>query len=163
MVEPATDKPEPQALRQRPPTLLWPSDSPLDPAVNRFAGAQCYQIWRRGSCWTAVADGVHWWAVLAPRGWAVRYRQWTLLGIGLLPAVAAMGLVLAGTPAWTPGAWLPLLLADGVLRARAGCLAGRWRSLALQRAGWQPVTRLRAISVNDAVTTAQIRASHPRR
>ncbi|WP_434989498.1 hypothetical protein [Xanthomonas melonis] len=161
MVEPAAPEPRRTAPQWPPPTAPWPADSPLDPAVARFAGAARYQVWRRGQAWTAVADGVHWWAVLAPRAWAMHHRHWPLLWAALPPVTGAAGVALAGAQAWTPAAWLLLLVVECALRVHAGRHAGRWRSAALQRDGWQPVTLLRAISVTDAVTTAQIRTGRP--
>ncbi len=163
MVEPVTPTPGRKRGQTPPPCAPWPADSPLDPAAARFRGARCYQVWRRDHEWAAVAEGAHWSAALAPRGWALRYRHWPLLGAGAALAALAAGGVLAGMQAWPAGAWVALLLAELVLRVGAARQAGRWRSAALQRAGWQAVTRLRAISVADAVTTAQIRASRPRR
>ncbi|WP_033897964.1 hypothetical protein [Xanthomonas cassavae] len=163
MVEPVASRTDRIAADTPPAQLRWRADSPLDPAVQRFRGAACYQVWQRGQHWTAVAEGAHWSAALAPRGWALRYRQWPLLGKGGLLAVLAAGMALAGAQAWSLSGWAVLLVAELVLRVRAGRHAGRWRSDALQRDGWQPVTRLRAISVADAVTTAQIRAARPQR
>ncbi|SMQ96842.1 hypothetical protein [Xanthomonas fragariae] len=167
MVEPAAPKSDARRretpLPAAPPAAPWPAHSPLDPAVNRFRGAACYQVWQRGAHWTAVADGGHWSAALAPRGWALRYRQWPLLALGVLLAVLACGVALAGVQAWSSTAWQVLLLAEGVLRLRAARHAGRWRNAGLLRDGWQAVSRLRAISVADAVTTAQIRAGRLQR
>lgn len=163
MVEPVTPPIRRRSAQTPPAPAPWRADSPLDPAVQRFRGAACYQVWQRGQHWTAIAEGAHWSAALAPRGWALRYRQWPLLGVGGLLAVLAAGVALAGAQAWSLSAWAVLLVAELVLRVRAGRHAARWRGDALLRAGWQPVTRLRAISVNDAVTTAQIRAGRPQR
>lgn len=77
--------------------------------------------------------------------------------------VVAGAVVLAGMQAWSPVAWAALLVAEVLLRVWVARRAGPWRTAALQRNGWQPVTRLRAISVADAVTTAQIRAGRPQR
>ncbi|MEA5123656.1 hypothetical protein [Xanthomonas floridensis] len=163
MVEPVTPEPDQPHGQTPPPSAPWPADSPLDPAVAHFRGALCYQVWRRDQEWDAIAEGMHWSAALAPRGWALRYRHWPLLGMGAALAVLAAGVALAGAQAWSAGAWVALLLAELGLRVGAARQAGRWRSAALQHAGWQVVTRLRAISVADAVTTAQIRASRPQR
>ncbi|WP_115561126.1 hypothetical protein [Xanthomonas arboricola] len=166
MVEPVTPPPDHRDGRIPPPSAPWPADSPLDPAVKRFRGAACYQVWRRAQDWAAIVEGVHWSAALAPRVWALRYRHWPLLGMGATLAGLATGMALAGAQAWSAwsaGVWGALLLAEVVLRVYAARGAERWRSAALQRAGWQAVTRLRAISVADAVTTAQIRAGRPRR
>ncbi|QTK48176.1 hypothetical protein [Xanthomonas euvesicatoria] len=167
MVEPAGRKPDPQ--RRSPPSHAapadapWPAHSPLDPAVRRFRGAARYAIWRRGHEWTAVADGPQWSAALAPRVWALRQRHWPLLAVSALMLVVAGAVALAGMRAWSPVAWTALLVAEVLLRVWVARQAGPWRTAALQRDGWQPVTRLRAISVADAVTTAQIRAARPQR
>lgn len=111
-----------------------------------------------------MREGVHWSAGLAPRAWALRYRQWRLLALGLLIVGLAGGLAMIGAQAWVSSiAWAVVLLADALLRVRVARHAGRWRNEALQRDGWQTVTRLRAISVADALTTAQIRAGRPPR
>ncbi|MCC4632214.1 hypothetical protein [Xanthomonas dyei] len=162
MVEPVTPKPGHRG-HTPPPRAPWPAHSPLDPAVARFRGARCYQVWRREQDWVAIVEGVHWSAALAPRVWALRYRHWPLLGVGATLAGVAAGVALAGAHTWSAGAWMALLLAELGLRVGAARQAGRWRNAALQRAGWQAVTRLRAISVADAVTTAQIRAGRPQR
>ncbi|MFA4414175.1 hypothetical protein P2A58_15665, partial [Xanthomonas perforans] len=141
----------------------WPAHSPLDPAVRRFRGAARYAIWRRGHEWTAVADGPQWSAALAPRVWALGQRHWPLLAVSAPMLVVAGAVALAGVRAWSPVAWTALLVAEVLLRVWVARQAGPWRTAALQRDGWQPVTRLRAISVADAVTTAQIRAGRPRR
>lgn len=167
MVEPAGRKPDPQRrsppLHAAPADVPWPAHSPLDPAVRRFRGAARYAIWRRGHEWTAVADGPQWSAALAPRVWALRQRHWPLLAVSALMLVVAGAVALAGVRAWSPVAWTALLVAEMLLRVWVARQAGPWRTAALQRDGWQPVTRLRAISVADAVTTAQIRAGRPRR
>ena len=158
---PAADAPAPHAP---PPTTRWPAHSPLDPAVAHFRGAPCYQIWQRDHAWTAVVEGAHWSAGLAPRWWALRYRQWQLLAPGLLLVGLAGGVAVMDPHTWgSATAWAVLLLAELLLRVHAARQAGRWRSAALRRDGWQPVTRLRAISVADALTTAQIRAGRPPR
>ncbi|SBV51302.1 hypothetical protein XBLMG947_2090 [Xanthomonas bromi] len=164
MVEPAGPKHDPRARSTPPPAHApWPAHSPVDPAANRFRGAARYQIWRRGDAWTAVADGPQWSAALAPRIWALRERSWWVLAVST-PIVAVAGAVaLAGAQAWSPVAWAALLVAEVVLRVWVARRAGQWRTAALQRTGWQPVTRLRAISRADAVTTAQIRAGRPPR
>ncbi|MBV6887050.1 hypothetical protein KWH47_05630 [Xanthomonas campestris pv. spermacoces] len=167
MVEPAGRKPDPQR-RSPPPHAApadapWPAHSPLDPAVRRFRGAARYAIWRRGHEWTAVADGPQWSAALAPRVWALRQRHWPLLAASAPMLVVAGAVALAGVRAWSPVAWTALLVAEMLLRVWVARQAGPWRTAALQREGWQPVTRLRAISVADAVTTAQIRAGRPQR
>nr|WP_022970708.1 hypothetical protein [Xanthomonas maliensis] len=133
----------------------------MDPAIVRYRGAPRHQVWRRGEAWTAVADGIDVDAALVPRGWAVRHRRWTLLLVG----VALLGLALAaawrhGTPAWV---WAVLLVGELLLRGWAAGSAAVWRNRALQRAGWEPVVRLHAISCRDAVTTAQIRQCGLRR
>ncbi|MBB3821275.1 hypothetical protein [Xanthomonas cannabis] len=163
MVEPVTPKSRRTGDQRPPASTRWPADSPLDPSVERFRGAAVYQVWRRGQDWTAVAEGVQWPAALAPRGWALRYRHWPLLTGGMLLAIIAGGVALAGAPPWVAGGWAALLVAELALRVVAGLQAGRWRNQALQRSGWQAVTRLRAISVNDALTTAQIRAGRAQR
>ncbi|MCE4369830.1 hypothetical protein [Xanthomonas hortorum] len=168
MVEPAAPKSDParrDSAPSAPPEVApWPAHSPLDPAVAHFRGAPCYQIWQRGADWTAVREGVHWSAGLAPRAWALRYRQWRLLALGLSIVGLAGGLAMIGAQAWVSSiAWAVMLLADALLRVRVARHAGRWRNEALQRDGWQTVTRLRAISVADALTTAQIRAGRPTR
>lgn len=127
------------------------------------AGAARYAIWRRGHEWTAVADGPQWSAALAPRVWALRQRHWPLLAASAPMLVVAGAVALAGVRAWSPVAWTALLAAEVLLRVWVARQAGPWRTAALQRDGWQPVTRLRAISVADAVTTAQIRAGRPQR
>ncbi|AKO21281.1 hypothetical protein [Xanthomonas oryzae] len=167
MVEPADPKPDPCG-RSTPPSAApapapWPAHSPVDPAANRFRGAARYLIWRRGAEWTAVAEGPQWSAALAPRLWALRERHWWLLALSA-PMVAVAGAVaLAGAQAWSPVAWAALLVFEVVLRVCVARRAGQWRTAALQRTGWQPVTRLRAISRADAVTTAQIRACRSQR
>ncbi|MFA4609904.1 hypothetical protein P2A06_07260 [Xanthomonas perforans] len=167
MVEPAGRKPDPQRRSPPPPAAPadapWPAHSPLDPAGRRFRGAARYAIWRRGDEWTAVADGPQWSAALAPRVWALRQRHWPLLAVSALMLVVAGAVALAGVRAWSPVAWTALLVAEMLLRVWVARQAGPWRTAALQRDGWQPVTRLRAISVADAVTTAQIRAGRPQR
>ena len=159
MVEPDTPKPDADGRSSAAPTQApWPADSPLDPAVDRFRGAVSYQVWRRGAAWTAVADGMPLSAVLVPRLWMLRERLWWQLAVSALSPAVAGAVVLAGAPAWSPVAWAVLLGAEITLR---GCVARRaryWRMAVLQRNGWQPVTRLRAISLADAVTTARIRA-----
>ncbi|KGE53391.1 hypothetical protein WCN79_20895 [Xanthomonas axonopodis pv. vasculorum] len=166
MVEPASPTPDPQ--RRTPPPFAaadapWPAHSPVDPAVRRFRGAARYAIWRRGAEWTAVADGPQWSAALAPRVWALRQRHWSLLAVSALMLVVAGAVALAGMQAWSPVAWAALLVAEVLLRVWVARRAGPWCTAALQRNGWQPVTLLRAISVADAVTTAQIRAGRPQR
>ncbi|MFA4685462.1 hypothetical protein P1994_13445 [Xanthomonas perforans] len=167
MVEPAGRKPDPQRRSRprhaAPADVPWPAHSPLDPAVRRFRGAARYAIWRRGHEWTAVADGPQWSAALAPRVWALRQRHWPLLAASAPMLVVAGAVALAGVRAWSPVAWTALLAAEVLLRVWVARQAGPWRTAALQRDGWQPVTRLRAISVADAVTTAQIRAGRPQR
>ncbi len=167
MVEPAGRKPDPQRCspppHAAPADAPWPAHSPLDPAVRRFRGAARYAIWRRGDEWTAVADGPQWSAALAPRVWALRQRHWPLLAASALMLVVAGAVALAGVRAWSQLAWTALLVAEVLLRVWVARQAGPWRTAALQRDRWQPVTRLRAISVADAVTTAQIRAGRPRR
>ncbi|MFB0373838.1 hypothetical protein ABVE12_15690 [Xanthomonas euvesicatoria] len=166
-VDPAGRNPAPQRRSPPPPAAPadapWPAHSPLDPAVRRFRGAARYAIWRRGDEWTAVADGPQWSAALAPRVWALRQRHWPLLAVSALMLVVAGAVALAGVRAWSPVAWTALLVAEMLLRVWVARQAGPWRTAALQRDGWQPVTRLRAISVADAVTTAQIRAGRPQR
>ncbi|MFA4298460.1 hypothetical protein P2C57_11185, partial [Xanthomonas perforans] len=157
---PAANGPPPHAA---PADVPWPAHSPLDPAVRRFRGAARYAIWRRGHEWTAVADGPQWSAALAPRVWALRQRHWPLLAASAPMLVVAGAVALAGVRAWSPVAWTALLAAEVLLRVWVARQAGPWRTAALQRDGWQPVTRLRAISVADAVTTAQIRAGRPQR
>ncbi|MCL1531273.1 hypothetical protein M3O57_13700 [Xanthomonas nasturtii] len=167
MVEPAVPKPDAHGRSTTPPSAPadapWPAHSPLDPAVKHFRGAPSFQVWRRGSEWTAVAEGVQWSAALAPRVRALRDRRWSLLAVSVLMLGVAGAVALAGAQAWSPPAWAVLLVAEVVLRLCVARWAGRWRTAALQRSGWQPVTRLRAISVADAVTTAQIRAARPPR
>ncbi|ATS23682.1 hypothetical protein PK69_10885 [Xanthomonas phaseoli pv. phaseoli] len=167
MVEPAGRKSDPQWQRSPPSAAPadapWPAHSPVDPAVRRFRGAARYAIWRRGAAWTAVADGPHWSAALAPRVWALRQRHWPLLAVSAPMPVGAGAVALAGVQAWSPVAWTALLAAEVLLRVWVARQAGPWRTAALHRNGWQPVTRLRAISVADAVTTAQIRAGRPQR
>ncbi|MBB4131308.1 hypothetical protein GGR61_002794 [Xanthomonas arboricola] len=135
----------------------------MDPGVSRFHGAARYLVWRRNADWMAVREGMHWSAGLAPRSWALRYRHWRLLASGMLLLGLAGGVTLAGTQGWASTAWAALLLAELALRVYAARHAGRWRNAALQRDGWQAVTRLRAISAADALTTAQIRAGRPAR
>ncbi|PPT73902.1 hypothetical protein XaplCFBP3122_18700 [Xanthomonas arboricola pv. populi] len=162
MVEPAAPKSTRAATPATPPATppadAWPADSPLDPAINRFRGAPCYQVWQRRDQWTAVAEGTQWSAGLAPRWWALRQRHWRLLATGVGLLALAAGLASLGLWTWSLPAWAALLLAELGLRVQVARQAGPWRSAALRRAGWQAVTRLRAISVADAVTTAQIRA-----
>lgn len=159
MVEPAAPKPDADRRSSAAPAEApWPAHSPLDPAINRFRGAASYQVWRRGAAWTAVADGMPLSAVLVPRLWVLRERLWWQLAVSaLMPAVAG-AVVLAGTPAWSPVAWAILLVAEMTLRVCVARRARYWRTAVLQRNGWQPVTRLRAISLADAVNTARIRA-----
>ncbi|NIK08526.1 hypothetical protein FHY11_002036 [Xanthomonas arboricola] len=157
---PATPPARPPAA---PPTAAWPAHSPLDPAINHFRGAPCYQVWRRHDAWTAVADGTQWSAGLAPRWWALRQRHWRLLATGMGLLALTGGVASLGLQTWSLPAWAAVLLAELGLRVHVARQAGPWRSAALQRAGWQAVTRLRAISVADAVTTAQIRAGRPPR
>ncbi|MEA9883812.1 hypothetical protein VDG05_05510 [Xanthomonas campestris pv. raphani] len=152
------------APRPKPvPPTPWPAYSPLDPAVARFAGAARYLVWRRDQDWTAVIDGLHWGPALAPRWWAWRHRHWRLLVAGMGVLGSASGLWLAGAFAggWLL-AWAALGLVELGMRAYTVRQASRWRCAALQRAGWQPVTQLRAISVEDAVTTARIRSGELR-
>ncbi|MCC4615442.1 hypothetical protein LL972_05315 [Xanthomonas campestris pv. asclepiadis] len=167
MVEPAAPKSAraaaPATPPDAPPNAAWPAHSPLDPAISRFRGAPCYQVWRRQDAWTAVVDGTQWSAGLAPRWWALRQRHWRLLALSVGLLALAGGLASLGLRTWSLPAWAALLLAELGLRVHVARQAGPWRSAALRRAGWQTVTRLRAISVADAVTTAQIRAGRPPR
>ncbi len=167
MVEPAAGKSTrpttPATPPAAPPAAAWPAHSPLDPAINRFRGAPCYQVWRRQDAWTAVVEGTHWSAALVPRWWALRQRHWRLLAMGAGLLALAGGLASLGLRTWSLPAWAALLLAELGLRVHLARQAGPWRSAALRRAGWQAVTRLRAISAADAVTTAQIRAARPPR
>lgn len=162
MGEPAASKSActtaPVAAPAAPPAAAWPAHSPLDPAISGFRGAPCYQVWQRRDAWTAVADGTQWAAGLAPRWWALRQRHWRLLATSMGLLALAGGLASLGPQTWSPPAWAALLLTELGLRIHVARQAGPWRSAALRRAGWQAVTRLRAISVADAVTTAQIRA-----
>ncbi|NIK31603.1 Hypothetical Protein LMG19146_03574 [Xanthomonas arboricola pv. fragariae] len=167
MVEPAAPKSArstmPATPPAAPPPAAWPAHSPLDPAITRFRGAPCYQVWQRQDAWTAVADGPQWSAGLAPRWWALRQRHWRLLALSVGLLALAGGLASLGPRTWSLPAWAVLLLAELGLRVQLARQAGPWRNAALRRAGWQAVTRLRAISVADAVTTAQIRAGRPHR
>ncbi|EKQ62768.1 hypothetical protein MOU_10377 [Xanthomonas citri pv. malvacearum str. GSPB1386] len=110
-----------------------------------------------------MADGPQWSAALAPRIWALRQRHWPVLAVSAPMLVVAGAVALAGVQRWSPVAWTALLVAEVLLRVWVAQQAGPWRTAALQRTGWQPVTRLRAISVADAVTTAQIRTGRPQR
>ncbi|WP_017163900.1 hypothetical protein, partial [Xanthomonas phaseoli] len=120
MVEPVGRKSDPQRHRlppsAAPADAPWPAHSPVDPAVRRFRGAARYAIWRRGAEWTAVTDGPHWSAALAPRVWALRQRHWPLLAVSALMFVGAGAVALAGVQAWSPVAWTALLAAEVLLR-----------------------------------------------